>query len=206
MDKCNISKMSCADKRVSIHFMRQPKQIIKILITILLLWLFGHLIYTTIDGLKDEKKQADLAVILGNKVNEDGTLSERLEKRLECGLILYRNRRVNKILVSGGLGKEGFYEGEKMKDYLIKNGVPDSVIIVDNFGKNTIATVDNTLKLKDSLNFRSLIVVSQYFHLTRTKKFFKKRNFENVSSVSPKYFEFRDIYSLLREFGAYYIE
>ena len=186
--------------------MRQPKQIIKILITILLLWLFGHLIYTTIDGLKDEKKQADLAVILGNKVNEDGTLSERLDKRLECGLILYRNRRVNKILVSGGLGKEGFYEGEKMKDYLIKNGVPDSVIIVDNFGKNTIATVDNTLKLKDSLNFRSLIVVSQYFHLTRTKKFFKKRNFENVSSVSPKYFEFRDIYSLLREFGAYYIE
>lgn len=206
MDKCNISQMSCADKRVSIHFMRQPKQIIKILITILLLWLFGHLIYTTIDGLKDEKKQADLAVILGNKVNEDGTLSERLEKRLECGLILYRNRRVNKILVSGGLGKEGFYEGEKMKDYLIKNGVPDSVIIVDNFGKNTIATVDNTLKLKDSLNFRSLIVVSQYFHLTRTKKFFKKRSFENVSSVSPKYFEFRDIYSLLREFGAYYIE
>jgi len=113
---------------------------------------------------------------------------------------------VKKILVSGGLGKEGYYEGDKMKDYLTKNGVPDSVIIVDNLGNNTIATVDNTLGLKDSLNFRSLIVVSQYFHLTRTKMLFKKRHFENVSSVSPKYFEFRDIYSLLREFGAYYTE
>jgi vancomycin permeability regulator SanA len=186
--------------------MKHPKRITKILVTILLLWLLGHLIYTTIDGLKDEKKQAELAVILGNKVNEDGTLSERLEKRLECGLNLYRNRRVKKILVSGGLGKEGFYEGDKMKGYLTKNGVPDSVIIVDNLGNNTIATVGNTLKLKDSLNFRSLIVVSQYFHLTRTKMLFKKRHFENVSSVSPKYFEFRDIYSLLREFGAFYAE
>lgn len=186
--------------------MRHPRRIIKILVTVLLLWLFGHLMYITIDGLTDEKKQADIVVILGNKVNEDGTLSKRLEKRLECGLNLYRNRRVNKILVSGGLGKEGFYEGDKMKDYLTENGVPDSVVIVDNLGDNTVKTVNNTLKLKDSLNFRSLIVVSQYFHLTRTKMLFKKRHFENVSSVSPAYFEFRDIYSLLREFAAYYTE
>jgi uncharacterized SAM-binding protein YcdF (DUF218 family) len=80
------------------------------------------------------------------------------------------------------------------------------LIIVDNFGNNTTATVNNTLKLKDSLNIHSLIVVSQYFHLTRTKMLFRKRHFDNLSSVSPKYFEFRDIYSLLREFAAYYIE
>jgi len=186
--------------------MRNRKQIVKIIIASLVLWLLGHLIYTSIDGLTDRKKKADLAVILGNKVNEDGTLSERLEKRLACGLKLYRDRRVKELLVSGGLGKEGFYEGDKMKDYLISNGVPDSVIIVDNLGNNTIATVDNTLKLKDSLNLQSIIVVSQYFHLTRTKMLFRKRHFDNVSSVSPQYFEFRDIYSLLREFVAYYTE
>ncbi|RZK34987.1 MAG: YdcF family protein [Pedobacter sp.] len=109
------------------------------------------------------------------------------------------------MLVSGGLGKEGFYEGDKMKAYLIEHKVPDSVIIVDNFGNNTLATVNNTMRLKDSLNFKSLIVVSQYFHLTRTKMLFRKRHFDNVSSVSPQYFEFRDIYSLLREFVAYYL-
>jgi vancomycin permeability regulator SanA len=89
---------------------------------------------------------------------------------------------------------------------LIKYGVPDSLIIVDNFGNNTIASVENTLKLKDSLNFRSIIIVSQYFHLTRTKMLFKKKHFDNVNSVSPEYFELRDVYSLLREFGAYYTE
>ncbi|NBW37208.1 MAG: YdcF family protein [Cytophagia bacterium] len=185
--------------------MKNYKRIIKSFIALLFLWLFGHLTYVIIDGLTDKNMQADIAVVLGNKVNEDGTLSKRLEKRMECGLRLYRTGRVKKIVVSGGLGKEGFYEGDKMKNYLIKNKVPDSIIVVDNFGSNTFATVNNTLKLKDSLKFNSIIVVSQYFHMTRTKMLFRKQGFENVSSVSPQYFEFRDLYSLLREFVAFYV-
>jgi len=178
---------------------------IKNIIAILLIWFVGHIVYTTIDGLINTKENADLAVILGNKVNEDGTLSKRLEKRLECGLDLYRNGQVKMILVSGGLGKEGFYEGDKMKEYLISKNVPDSLVIIDNYGNNTLATVNNTIKLNDSLNFESILVVSQYFHITRTKKLFRKEGFENVTSASPTYFEMRDFYSLFREFVAYYV-
>ena len=177
----------------------------KILLVILLLWFLGHIAYITFDGLTKNDKRADVAVILGNKVNKDGTLSKRLQKRLECGLKLYKNNQVKKIIVSGGLGKEGFYEGDKMKAFLLKNKVPDSLIIVDNFGDNTLKTVKNTLNLKDSLGFKSVIVVSQYFHLTRTKMLFKKQGFTNVSSASPNYFESRDFYSLFREFVAYYV-
>lgn len=158
---------------------------IKTVAILILLWLLGHIIYSTIDGLGDAGTSADIAVILGNKVNEDGTLSKRLEKRLECGLALYRQGRAKRILVSGGLGKEGFYEGDKMRDYMIANGVPDSVIIVDNLGTNTIATVENLRKLKDSLGFSSIIVVSQYYHLTRTKMLFRKAEMKNISSCAP---------------------
>lgn len=179
---------------------------VKAFISVLLLWFISHIIYTIIDGLTDGGKTADVAVILGSKVNEDGTLSTRLEKRLTCGLQLYFNGRVKRLLVSGGLGKEGFMEGDKMKTFLLKSGVPDSVIVVDNHGDNTLATVNNTLRLKDSLNYKSLIIVSQYFHLTRTKMLFRKQHFVAVSSASPNYFELRDIYSLLREFIAYYLE
>ena len=185
--------------------MKNQNKKYKLFLIILLIWFFGHISYITIDGVTKNEKRADIAVILGNKVNEDGTLSERLEKRLECGLRLYKKGQIKKIIVSGGLGKEGFYEGDKMKEYLIKNNVADSLVIVDNYGNNTLATVKNTIKLKDSLNFRSIIVVSQYFHLTRTKALFKKQGFKNVSSASPKYFEFRDCYSLFREFVAYYV-
>ncbi len=178
----------------------------KFVIRILILWFLLHTVYTIVDGLSDDGKSVDVALILGSKVNVDGTLSVRLEKRLECGLKLYKNGRVKKIIVSGGLGKEGFYEGDKMQEYLLNKGVAEADIIVDNYGFNTNASVENAMKIKDSLNFRDIIVVSQYFHLTRTKMLFRKNDFDNVSSVSPKYFELRDIYSMFREFLAFYSE
>jgi uncharacterized SAM-binding protein YcdF (DUF218 family) len=93
-----------------------------------------------------------------------------------------------------------------MKDYLIQNNIPDSVIMVDNKGDNTRLTVENVLEIQRKHPFKSLIVVSQYFHVTRTKKLFKDKGFEEVSSVSPEYFEWRDLYSILREFPAYYTQ
>ena len=172
----------------------------------LVLWFLAHTVYIVSDGLCDSSQKADIAVIPGSKVNEDGTLSERLKQRLQSGLQLYKSKRVQKILVSGGLGKEGYYEGDKMKEFLIQKGVPDSLILVDNLGNNTRLTVENTLKIRSREKFNSIIVVSQYFHVTRTKKLFEDQGFDNVSSVSPYYFEWRDLYSMVREFPAYYTQ
>lgn len=181
-------------------------KIFKIILSLFMIWFGIHSLYIIVDGLSDSGQKADLAVILGSKVNEDGTLSERLQKRLETGIDLYKKHRIKNILISGGLGKEGYYEGEKMKEFLLSKGIPVSLIIVDNYGDNTRATVDNTLALRKKLNFNSVIVVSQYFHVTRTKKLFKDKGFINVSSVSPNYFESRDLYSIIREFPAYYTQ
>ena len=182
------------------------KKTLKYLFFTFLIWSIGHVTYICMDGFRDEHTKADLALILGSKVNEDGSLSERLEKRLECGLELYKTGRVKKVLVSGGFGKEGFYEGDKMREYLLSNGIPDSLIIVDNQGNNTRASVINTLKLRESVGFESVIVVSQYFHITRTKMLFRKHKFTNVSGASPVYFEIRDPYSIAREFVGYYTQ
>jgi len=176
----------------------------KYLIYLALIWFVIHSTIIIIDGLIDNKRKADIVVILGTKVNEDGSLSPRLIKRLECGLNICNSGRVKRIIVSGGLGKEGFYEGDKMKDFLVEKGISDSIIIVDNMGDNTRLTVLNTLKTKDSLHFKSIIVVSQYFHISRIKMLFRKAGFQNVNSASPRYFEMLDFYSLVREFFAFY--
>jgi len=186
--------------------MKRAKKWIKIFGYLFLSWFIVHSIVISIDGRIDKKLSADVAVILGSKVNEDGTLSERLQKRVECGVELYNAGRVKKIIVSGGFGKEGFFEGDKMRDYLIAKGIPDSVIVVDNKGDNTELTVKNTIALQHNLHFKSVIVVSQYFHVTRTKMLFRKYGFGNVSSVSPNYFEWRDFYSLIREFFGFYTQ
>lgn len=175
-------------------------------LALLVAWLLLHTLCIALDGLRDRQQRADIAVILGNKVNEDGTLSERLAQRVACGLRLYRQGRVRRLVVSGGLGKEGFCEGDKMREYLRRHGVPDSRIVVDNRGNTTQQTVRNVLRLRDSLHFASVLVVSQYYHVSRTKMLFRQAGFTRVSSASPWYFEWRDGYSLLREFGAYYQE
>jgi len=179
---------------------------IKSISVILMVWFVAHSIYITIDGLNDKKTNADVAIILGNKVNEDRTLSERLKARLDKSIELFNQKRVKSIIVSGGLGKEVFWEGKKMQEYLILNKIPTEKILVDNFGNDTEKTVENSIRMMDSLNFKSAISVSQYFHQTRTKKLFRKKGFENIESASPDYFELRDFYSIFREFVAYYKE
>jgi len=171
---------------------------------LLAVWVLVHTVLITYDGLRSSQQRTDLGVVLGNKVNEDGTLSERLTQRLACGLALYRSGRVRRRLVSGGLGKEGFYEGSKMRDYLRAHGVPDSVIVVDNAGNTTQQTVRNTVRLRARLHIRSAVVVSQFYHISRTKLLFRQAGFAEVSGASPVYFEWRDLYSLAREFAAYY--
>jgi len=172
----------------------------------LIVWFLIHSIYITIDGLNDKQTNADVAIVLGNKVNEDGTLSERLKARLDKSLELFNQKRVGTIIVSGGLGKEGFWEGKKMKEYLVENKIPADKILVDNFGNDTEKTVENSIRMMDSMDFKNAISVSQYFHQTRTKKLFRKKGLENIESASPDYFELRDFYSIFREFVAYYKE
>ncbi|MNK29629.1 vancomycin high temperature exclusion protein [compost metagenome] len=186
--------------------MKRIFSFIKSIFVVLIVWFLAHSIYITIDGLTDKQTNADVAIVLGNKVNEDGTLSERLKARLDKSIELFNQKRVKAIIVSGGLGKEGFWEGKKMQEYLILNKIPKEKILIDNYGNDTEKTVENSIRIMDSLHYNSAISVSQYFHQTRAKKLFRKKGFENIESASPDYFELRDFYSIFREFVAYYKE
>jgi len=183
---------------------RKIKKYIITIFLILAVWFTIHTIYTISDGRSYPSRKADVAVILGNKVNEDGSLSERLRQRLETGIKLYNDDLVKYIVVSGGLGKEGFYEGDKMREYLLEHNIPDSIIIVDNNGNNTRLTVRNFEEINKRYSFEKMVVVSQYFHITRTKLLFRQYGFTNLQGASPDYFEWRDLYAIPREFVAFY--
>lgn len=165
-------------------------------------WFTIHSVTIIIDGLRDETDKSDIGIILGNKVDADGTVSERLAKRLDKGIELYNNSVIDFIFVSGGLGKEGYYEGTKMSEYLSERGIPKDKIIIDNDGNTTAATAENFRKL--NLNVSSVTVITQYYHITRTKLAFKKHGYNTVRGVHADFFELRDVYSIVREFFGYY--
>ena len=179
------------------------KRTIKNIILLFCLIFIIHEIVIISDGLIDDNNiKANVGVILGSKVNTDGSLSSRLKARLDRGIKLYSDSLVNELYVSGGLGKEGLYEGTVMADYLVSNGVPRNSIKVDNKGVNTRNTALNFKK--DYPSESEVVIVSQYFHITRCKLAFRQVGIENVKGVHCDYFELRDPYSAFREFFGFY--
>lgn len=96
-----------------------------------LVGLLGMAAVIAVDGLTQRPVVADMAVVPGNTVYPDGTLSPRLKARLDAALTLYKSASCTFIFVSGCTGKEGVDEAAAMKAYLVSLGVPDEKIIQD---------------------------------------------------------------------------
>jgi len=48
------------------------------------------------------------------------------------------------------------------------------------------------------------VIITQFYHISRTKLAFDKVGIENVYSAHASYLDIRDAYSVVREFFAYY--
>jgi len=154
-------------------------------------------------GLADQIQPADVALVLGNQVYSDGTLSPRLQGRLDQAVTLYQAGWFPRIIVSGGTGKEGVPEGTAMKKYLIQCGIPEDAIVVDNEGVNTYASAKFTANFLQTHQLKSALVITQFFHIPRSKLALSKFGVSPVYHAHADYFEARDFFSTLREFPAY---
>jgi vancomycin permeability regulator SanA len=102
------------------------------------------------NGMTDHLGKADIALVLGNKVNPDGSPSPRLKARLDTAISLFQKGYFQRIIVSGGTGKEGFPEGTVMKRYLIASGIPAFAVLVDDHGVDTLTSAHNTASIMRS--------------------------------------------------------
>lgn len=153
-------------------------------------------------GLSDHVEAADAVVVPGNTVHPDGRLSSRLEGRLDAALAVFRAGNCKVILVSGARGVEGVDESEAMKDYLVRQGVPLDRIIQDNQGFTTAATARNAARALHQRGYGKVIAVSQFFHVPRLRWLLSSQGLHVVGNTHARYFELRDVYSLLREVAA----
>lgn len=169
-----------------------------------LAWFFLHCLWVVQDGMRDFKGQADVAIVLGSTVFKDGSLSPWLQGRVDAALDLYRNHQVKKIFVSGGIGTSDYPEGDGMRHYLLEQGVPDSAIVVDNYGNNSYLTAKNFLTWNQTAQCRSAVVATSFYHITRSKYIVKKMGLSAVEGDCSKYSAIKDWFGLTREFPAFY--
>lgn len=155
-------------------------------------------------GIKFKPKQADCIIILGCQVK--GTqLSYFLKARLDEGLRLFNSGYADYIIVSGGMGEgEHITEAFAMKEYLIKNGVPQDKIIEEDKSNSTITNIKNSKAIMDNNNFKDAIIVSNKYHLLRAYLIAKKFKIKaSMSGVFVSDFKYYEVKGFIREIAAF---
>ena len=91
-----------------------------------------------------------------------------LKDRIDKGFEIYIKGFVPKIIITGGGSPNELTEGEVSKNVLIKYGVPEENLILENESSSTIEQIHF---IRDSLyhkqNWKKIIIISDNFHLKR---------------------------------------
>ena len=90
-----------------------------------------------------------------------------------------------------------------MAGWLVAHGVPEQDVVIDNEGINTAASAKNFAAIGKKSGFQSVIVVSQFFHISRCRLALKQAGVEKIGTAHSRVYGGRDVYATLREVVAY---
>lgn len=128
-----------------------------------------------------------------------GRANPFFRNRMEAAANLYHAGKVSYLLLSGDNRHASYNEPAKMKEALMRLGVPDSVLVLDNAG---LRTLDSIVRCKEVFSEDSIMVISQAFQNERAVFLAKARGIEavgfNATSVEIK----RGLRTYLREYMA----
>jgi hypothetical protein len=113
-------------------------------------------------------------VILGYALGEDASMKPPLIERLKAGLAIAKKYPNSKIIVSGGVPKQGITEADAMSKWLISQGIPKERILLEN---NSTDTVENGLfstAILEKENIKDITLVTSASHIRRALTVFKE--------------------------------
>ena len=148
--------------------------------------------YTTDRKAVNENKKVDYVIILGARVKGEKPAKSLMERIKAATEYLKKNPEV-KVIATGGNGKnEGIAEGVAIKRELLKNGISEDRIILENKSKNTVENFRFSLeKIRNSENGKNknsenngnrkikVLIVTNDYHIFRSKNIARKVGFDN---------------------------
>jgi uncharacterized SAM-binding protein YcdF (DUF218 family) len=133
----------------------------------------------------DETQAADVIVVLG-AAEYNGKPSPVLQARLNHALLLYLRHLAPYILTTGGAGGDPqFTEGEVGRAYLAAHGVPSEAIIAEPLGSTTAQSLAAAAETMHRMNLHSCLVVSDGYHIYRSKRLLEAQNIKVYGSPRP---------------------
>ncbi|WP_277631281.1 ElyC/SanA/YdcF family protein [Atopococcus tabaci] len=159
----------------------------------------------------------DLLCVYGYVLNDDGSMTDRLEKRLLKTIDLAQKHPQATILLSGGAVQNSYCEAVEMKKYLLKAGIEENRLITLPYAKDTVGNVLEFMDYIESGRFSTICAVTSIEHLSRAwmalTSALKERRYEATvfgaayeESPSPAMIQYEDglIYSTVFQTTEYY--
>ncbi len=145
-------------------------------------------------------QKADAIIVLGAAINTPALYNRSLE-----GLKLFEQGKAGLLILSGGrISDKDISEAHYMRNVIVANslGPPPPMVLEEN-SHTTFENIENSKALEP--NVKSIIVVSDSFHLARGVLMAKRAGFSPVywSSPLPSYYNDKNLlYYYLRETAA----
>ncbi len=165
------------------------KRAIAGLLALFLLLILGYLVYLAkqiaTQSNQVEDHPADVIIVLG-AAEYRGHPSPVLKARLNHALFLYLKGFAPYILTTGGAGGDPNYtEGEVGRAYLSQLGVPSEHILVEPEGTTTAQSLDAAAEIMRRMDLHSCIVVSDGYHIYRSKRLLEAQHIQVYGSPRP---------------------
>ena len=126
-----------------------------------MMWRYQPQMYTQ----PQQLEPVPMALVLGTSVwSAGGEPSSHFAGRMQAAAELYHSGRVQSLLLSGANPTRYYNEPQRMREALLKQGVPDSALLLDYAGRRTL---DSVRRARDVFAAQELIIVSQSYHLYR---------------------------------------
>lgn len=107
----------------------------------------------------------EVGLLLGtNPLGRSGRPNQFFLRRIDAAVAMYEAGKVDRIIISGAKRGEDYDETEAMRQALVSQGVPDSLLVLDGEGFRTIASIK---RAKDVFEADTLTLISQQFHNER---------------------------------------
>ena len=114
------------------------------------------------------------AVVLGTQVLPGGKPSRTLDARVRHAARLYAEGRVDRVLVTGGVGKHPPSEAEVMARILREEGVPEGAVLIEDEAESTWDSARLVAALAAREGVSEVLVVTDPLHCVRTVAAFRR--------------------------------
>jgi uncharacterized SAM-binding protein YcdF (DUF218 family) len=145
-------------------------------------------------GSIDEAGPADAIVVLGARVNPGGVASTTLHHRAMHGLQLWQRKLAPFIVSTGGVGVYGPSEAQVACSLTIDAGLPPAACVLEANSHTTYENAHFAAPLLRERGVRTVLLVSDDYHLPRARRFFAAEGFEVRTSPCPP----AEVHPLLR--------